>query len=320
MTGSIVIDVAIGLILVYLTFSLFCSAINEWIARFLALRSAGLRKGINDLFDDVDESQFAKLFHEHPLIDALKPSKAPVLRRFLPSAERVTYPSYISARTFALTVLDISADITSSGTPGVTGRAVLKPAANMAAPLPASIQALMLGVEGDAAAMQLRLEQWFNDAMDRVSGWYKRRTHVILFFIGLITAAMLNIDSFAVVRQLIKEPSVREALVKQADDIVARQQGQPVDSIRDQAISQQLMSLQQGGLTIGWNTACSPTVRWLGATSPLVSVGCSSGWETLIGILITSIALSFGAPFWFDALNRLTNLRQAGTPPEGSKK
>src|SRR5690349_20993488 len=112
MSGSIVIEIAIGLVLVYLTFSLFSSAINEWIARFLALRAAGLRKGLDELFEDVTESGFASLFHAHPLIDALKPAKVPLLRRWLPSRDRVQYPSYISAQTFAIALMDLATNQT----------------------------------------------------------------------------------------------------------------------------------------------------------------------------------------------------------------
>ncbi len=320
MSGSIVIEIAIGLILIYLTFSLLCSAINEWIARFLALRAAGLRNGIDELLEDASETGFASLFHAHPLIDALKPTKSPVLRRFLPSGDRVQYPSYISAQTFAIAVMDMATHQTSPGMPGVAVRAVLKRPGELPTAIPRSIVSLLSAVDGDALAMQARLESWFNDSMERVSGWYKRRTHVILFVLGLIVSLVFNLDTFRIATQLANEPSVREALVKQAETIVAKaDSGSGPNSAKSKAIANQIAGLQQAGLSLGWTEACSPVMRARsggGAVPSAGDGGCGNLAASLIGIFVTSIALSFGAPFWFDALNKVTNLRQSGTPPD----
>ena len=35
-----------------------------------------------------------------------------------------------------------------------------------------------------------------------------------------------------------------------------------------------------------------------------------------LGWLLTSIAVSLGAPFWFDTLNRFMNIRNAGRAPD----
>jgi hypothetical protein len=351
MLGSTVVEVAIGLALVYLMFSILCSAISEWIARFLALRATGLAHGISELFNDAD---FTNAFHAHALIDALRPEKSPVLRRFLATKDSTRYPSYISARTFALAVMDLATDMAGPVTPGEATRAVLKtvpqtPAVAAAAvgvaaaevgasSIPKTVAALLKSVNGDAAAMQARLEDWFNDSMSRVSGWYKRRTQVMLFVIGLVVAAALNIDSFSLARQLVTEPAVREALVKQAGTIV--QQAQPatrdsasgattsvtasmggMDSLSIREIKAKITQLQQAGLvSISAGSACSLSARFWPWSSIARSPSCNSNFEALVGILLTTVALSFGAPFWFDAVNKLVNLRQAGAPPEGTRK
>jgi hypothetical protein len=36
----------------------------------------------------------------------------------------------------------------------------------------------------------------------------------------------------------------------------------------------------------------------------------------ILGLLVTVLAISLGAPFWFDLLNRLVNLRSTGKPPD----
>jgi len=39
-------------------------------------------------------------------------------------------------------------------------------------------------------------------------------------------------------------------------------------------------------------------------------------WPKLIGLLVTAFALSLGAPFWFDMLNKVVNIRNAGRAPD----
>jgi hypothetical protein len=322
MSGSIIVDVAIGLILVYLSFSLLCSAVNEWIARLLALRATGLRRGLDELFDDAKESGFANLFHAHPLIDTLKPVHAPLLRRLTGGGERAAYPSYISPQTFALTVLDMTAKITSPGSPGVAVRALLKaPSPGVPDPVPPVIRKLLASVDGDAAAMQLRLETWFNDSMSRVSGWYKRRAHVILLVLGLIVAFGFNVDTFAVVGELATEPGAREALVKQADNIVQQAEAAGADTMQRRRVGALIEDLQRSGVSVGWDEVCSPVVRAFSSQTPVAGITpCRPLAASILGILITAIGLSFGAPFWFDALNKLVNLRQAGQSPNEQKK
>jgi len=38
-----------------------------------------------------------------------------------------------------------------------------------------------------------------------------------------------------------------------------------------------------------------------------------------MGILISSVAVAMGAPFWFDLLNKVVNLRLTGSPPPDSR-
>ena len=68
-----------------------------------------------------------------------------------------------------------------------------------------------------------------------------------------------------------------------------------------------LEELQDHGLPIGWNKTAWPGTNWYLALH-------------LLGILMAGIATSFGAPFWFDLLNRFVNLRATGKPPETAAK
>jgi len=45
----------------------------------------------------------------------------------------------------------------------------------------------------------------------------------------------------------------------------------------------------------------------------------TGGWiQRVLGWLLTMIAVSLGAPFWFDMLNKIINIRNAGTKPATS--
>src|SRR3954470_5766437 len=56
--------------------------------------------------------------------------------------------------------------------------------------------------QGDLDKVKANIENWYNGTMDRVSGWYRRRTQTILFFIGLGAAAALNVDAITIAKRL----------------------------------------------------------------------------------------------------------------------
>ena len=96
MFGSEILEVAIGLVLVYLVLALICSALSEWIARILALRASTLEDGIRNLLEDPEGNHLAKKIYDHPLVKGL--SKKGWINK--------ARPSNIPARTFALALFD----------------------------------------------------------------------------------------------------------------------------------------------------------------------------------------------------------------------
>ena len=65
-------------------------------------------------------------------------------------------------------------------------------------------------------AFQLQLEQWFDDSMNRVSGWYKRQTQFLLFAIGLVVALLFNVNMIAIAGKLSTDKDARDKLVTMA--------------------------------------------------------------------------------------------------------
>jgi len=93
MFGLHVLDIALGLIFVYLLLSIICTTVNEMIAGWLRLRAKNLAEGIENLLRDEKIKDLKAEFYSHPLIKSL--------------SKEGEHPSYIPPRTFTLAFLDI---------------------------------------------------------------------------------------------------------------------------------------------------------------------------------------------------------------------
>ena len=186
MFGSTVLDVAIGLVFVYLLLSLICSAITEGIARVFAMRSGTLKEGIRNLLSGPGDVDYAQKLYDHPLISGLY--RQGWGDRLL---HRDGKPSYIPTRTFALTLFDIIAGTGSTINQVRSAVADIENSQVRNALLP-----LIDEAEGDLKGARANVENWFDDAMERVSGWYKRKAQIIILVAALVVSAALNADSF----------------------------------------------------------------------------------------------------------------------------
>lgn len=198
MFGSVVLDVAIGLSLLFLFVSLICSAIREAIETVLSMRAAGLERGVRELLDDPRGTGRTEALYAHPLIYSLFPgSYQPELLRphrslfgtsvglCMPIRARHCLPAYIPAASFARAFLDIvlrgPVGVAPSGPDVAVPVMSVEALQTIARDLPDSrIRRALLSAldtaEGDLARVHLALETWFDACMERVSGGYKRRT------------------------------------------------------------------------------------------------------------------------------------------------
>jgi len=359
--GSTLLEVAIGMIFVYLLLSLLCSALSELIESFIKFRARDLEKGIVRLLSDKD---LAAEFFDHPLVKPLGDN-----------------PSYIPARTFSLALWNIATTKTAQGQAAAAG--VTQDLA--------SIRAMIAGVEDaklqnikkalltlideagtDINKARANVEQWYNDAMDRVSGWYKRRTHWILIVLGLLAALAFNVDTITVVKALWFNDALRTSVVAAAEDYAKANptpppQGTtappqtgatptPMTPEQQAAEARQKISTITGqfnslNLPVGWPVKPRPDdpkyqvsdkndaaalkaaddrfkadtkayetdPRW-----PAPSENYGGLIMKLLGIILTALAVSQGAPFWFDLLNKFIVIRSTVKPreksqPEGTK-
>jgi hypothetical protein len=92
---------------------------------------------------------------------------------------------------------------------------------NASEPLRRALTPLLQDAAGDVDRFRENIEIWFNDGMDRVSGWYKRHTGAVQFAIALAMSVALNVDALMITRTLWREPALRESIVNQAAGVVA---------------------------------------------------------------------------------------------------
>ena len=85
--------------------------------------------------------------------------------------------------------------------------------------LAGALRLLLSDAQGDYERFVENIEVWFNHGMERVSGWYKRYTQGILMAVALPLTMFVNADSLDIACAIWKDPTVRAALVADAQNL-----------------------------------------------------------------------------------------------------
>jgi len=166
-----------------------------------------------------------------------------------------------------------------------------------------TLEALRAEVGDDLTELRVRLERWYDDGMERVSGWYKRHVQLWLAVIGLALAIVVNADTLQLVNSLWADKTVRAAVVAEAGRTV--QAGQRQTNLGDAA--KEVQTIKALNVPLGWK---------LKRHDPRdLPHGLRSWFAKALGLLLTAVALTLGAPFWFDLLSKLVRVRGSGAPP-----
>ena len=287
---SVVLEVVIGLSFLFVLLALVASGANELIAAALGLRAGTLKQGIVNLLDNPSD---AEDLYRHPLVHSLYLGRKG--------------PSYLPSEKFAIALLDsrvspavsVAASGTAAGTAAVATAIKDLPDGQVKAVL----DVLWREAGEDIAGFQRAVAHWFDDSMDRVSGWYRRRTQAMLLAFGLILAVGLNVNAITVAQRLWTAAPLRAALIQQA------QRAAPPSANDKQAVESALSNVESGLATI---SGLSLPIGWGNGVRP------GTWYVALVGWLLTAIAVSLGAPFWFDLLGRVAQLRVTGAVPDAS--
>jgi len=295
-----ILEIAIGLVLVWLIISVATVEMQDSVGKMLNRRAKFLDRSMLNMFQG--ERSLVDQFYAHPVIQSLYKKNI--------FGKRIK-PDYIPNEAFAEAALDI---LTRLGTERDSFGEVVNNLELIAKnkDLNYFIKRLLPGADLQRAAAQARdihekalqfklnAEQWFDSSMKKASSWYKDKAKTTAFLIGVILAALFNVDSIQITEQLWREPTLRQSLVAQAQ--VADETTGPKNVAELEAYYEDLK------LPVGWGDQDALPVDWQGWVSKLV------------GLLITGLAAMQGAPFWFDVLKKLLTFKGGNSPssPGGS--
>lgn len=245
MFQNVAFDVFIGLIFIFLLYSLLATIVQELIARFLDLRARMLVKAIRVLLDDREKvkegffrrlwahirdnmrhffcplpaASFSKVFYTHPAI------------KYLSQSSWKSKPSYIAPDTFSGVIIQLLRGSNYKGqdaqmnliqktleeTPSVSaGNGNNKVVASIEPETLDFLKQLFYDAQNDIDKFRAGLENWFNETMGAVSEWYKKQSQTLLFVIGLVIAVTFNVDAIAICKILSRDKTAREQIVQLA--------------------------------------------------------------------------------------------------------
>lgn len=283
-----ILEVSIGLVLTWLIISVATVEVQDIINKLLNRRAKFLEESILDMFQG--EKDLVDQFYEQPVIKALykknvfgKPIK----------------PDYIPREAFSEATLEMFVKLGTDADKFEESAANLEKIANNKE-LNYFVSRLLPDVNIQTAATKARdvhskavqfksnAEAWFDKSMTKISFWYKDKAKTFAFVIGFALAASFNVDSIQITEQLWREPTLRQALIAQSQ--VANENTGPVGVAELEKYYEDLK------LPVGWEKDEVPGV-W-------------QDWVSkVIGLLITGLAAMQGAPFWFDMLKKLLNIK-----------
>ncbi len=343
------LDILIGIVTVYLTFALACTAIVEAISAWMSLRSTTLEKMLKEVFaGNLGEGKpFVTAFYEHPLIQSL-------------SQDKNGRPSYIPPEIVGQTVLSL---ITSND-PSKSLASVIDnlPGTTDSNRIKGLLKALAVQTSEDITTLRKAVEVHFDAAMDRASGWAKRRSQLVTFIVSALLVLGANVDTVALTKQLSSNSQARERMLVAAEELLKRQENptnepptkagtksdRPAESgvesskgnaipipPKDKDISKvDEVDPSAKTLDIAKQKTAEANAALAKAEKLLDSTGLQFGWKPddpanpkdpggwcakIVGLLVSAFAISLGAPFWFDLLQRVMRVRLAGIKP-GEKK
>lgn len=365
-----ILETGISLVLIFFIFSIVTYVIQELIAVNLKFRSKMLWKSMFQLFDgktivgrinmmqalpekDTDNTDN---FYNHPQIQSLKKNLSDK-----------TLPSYIPAANFALAVMSLVSQQSSTNKDDKDNAKPAIDANTSLADFRNGLQAFvdskgnlytvlknLLDTSTTLQQLQQKIEDWFNDYMKRVSGWYESHIVVSVRIIAVVITLVFNINVIKLAKKIYNDGQLRSSLVAMAERVVDKPEAvtqyytssfnsisKNIDSIYQQQLDadttaagkKKILAEKAATLdSLAYQYTQKNTAAMRSLVSQLDSTNLPLGWKgdslktelkgkpgsnsvinlilMLIGWTIGACCISMGAPFWFDMLNKLINVRR----------
>jgi hypothetical protein len=317
MLGSTMLDVAIGMMFVFLMLSVAVSSIKEVIEGWLKKRAVDLENAIREmLVGDAKRrsvNDIVEVFYNHPLICNLysgyyQPPAGTALARLF---DRPKLPTFIPPTSMVGALMDVLFPVEPGNCltlQAITQRLetlktqneILFKDTKFTVPghLITALEAILKQGNADISEFRTRIETWFNTSMDAASAWFKRVSQWVMLAIAAVLVTLLNADAVAILQHLSADEKSRLAFVEKA----TQAKPEPATNSNQSTVEKTLKKLEKdaAGIPLGW-----------GNTS-------LEGWDHVtkfMGLLISTFAATMGAPFWFDTMNKFVNLRSTMRQP-----
>ena len=343
MSGFPIVDLVVGVIFIYFLLSIICSSAVEIVLTMGRFRAKMLERWLMSIFNkEVTKTNGEKVLLGQAIMDHCS------LTALSPNGKAT---SYIDAKNFAEALLEkISYDLNNPKSVAHDLDDLIASIQNSKA-LPDDMQRVLLSYANDSkntyrsvslktiSEVQLfksKIENWFNSNMDRVGGALKSQyIRPFTFWIAFCIAIFFNADSISIAQYLYNNPQARAKMAAQAystikdegfkaqvekirsaeavDDSTKQSLAQLTDTITARANQLKVAKAAlDDTMPLGWNDRvfndAEGNFNWLLIPSKIA------------GLAATVLAIMMGAPFWFDLLNKIANLRGAGKKPEESEK
>ena len=307
------LDVLIGLTVIMLVLSMGVTMLTQFVTTVLNSRGRHLKRGLVDLLNQLDAGlgqkagsaqqsiadRIADAVLTHPLISSTGRSLGSVVHR-----EELTRLLLYLADDSATLEQDVKAELKQAlvrnGISDPSG--TLRKIRDVSLQLEAAHPHLTVDVRQTMAILQearsdfvAKINNSFDQAIDRVAERFTASTRAITFVGALLVAAALQADAIGLVNRLSADDMLRQAFVTRAAGITNAVQPQPGAPAAEAIDLQYMAFLADNGLL----TAARNPNQWM------------QRWGQIngVGVLITSLLLTLGAPFWYSALGRLLQLR-----------
>lgn len=320
------LDIAIGLILIYTFLSLLTSELTEFITTVLRWRANHLQQGIMTLLGESaalrrDPAQFKNTITGRLYASSLISSMTQPFRR----RRRAVGPSYLPAEVFADALLEVlqalpeveqdQAQLQQGVNQSVNDLTRLIAKVEHSDQLPARLKKnltlLARRTQAQIQSSQQQMEQfrheialWYDHSMDRLSGTYRRNVKVFTVLIGFLLAVLINADSLYMLRRISENTATRTVIIQNAIQI----EGCENDLSSSQCMEKMADLLDTTTIPIGWHPVNFQ--QQFPQLNPMYGLKAGLGW------LLTGIAISMGSRFWFQILDQLIHVRETGEKPD----
>jgi hypothetical protein len=313
------IDVLIGLSVVMLLMSMIITVITQFVTTVLNSRGKHLLAGISQILRQIDPrleetlaKEIATAVLSHPLVRDASGKLGSIIHREELTKLLLELASGDSSQTIgtrakqALQQSLVATGLAKEGTQGEIEeqiRGIVKNIGALALQLELTHPELTNNARARFAILQqansefvAKVNLWFDQTIDRVADRFTQYTRYITFGSGLLLALVIQLDTAALVSRLASDDTLRNSLVQQAQTMQSpansdlKLNGSEMQNIHD------LMTNNIVGVPSGWSDW---THRWSKDNAPM----------KILGILLSAVLLSLGAPFWYNALQNLLRMR-----------